>query len=127
VSVLFLVAQTPLHCLRLRFVQWSVGEVDLGLSGGQLGPVQRIKWVVWEEYFPHKRAGKERIRSLECIQDETRTSGFSAGELILANSNDRCDLRSHLVVWSDFDGPALNVAYVSFDIALIGLELDVLW
>ena len=126
-SVLFLVAQTPLYCLRLRFVQWSVDEVDPRLSGGQLGPVQRIKWVVREEDFPHKRAGEERIRSLECIQDKTRTGGFSAGELILANSDDRCNLCNDLFVWSDFDGPALNMAYVSFDIALIGLESDVLW
>ena len=82
--------------------------------------------IVREKDFPHEWTGEEGIQALERTEDKIRTGGFSAGELILANSDDRCNLRNDLFVWSDFDGPALNMAYVSFDIALIGLESDVL-
>jgi hypothetical protein len=82
--------------------------------------------VVREEYFPYERAGEEGIKSLELIEDKICTGGFSAGRIILANSDDRFDLRIELNAWNDFDGLAFSIAYASFDIALVRLEPDVL-
>jgi hypothetical protein len=85
-----------------------------------------MKRVVGEENFPHKRAGEEGVRSPERIQDKTRAGGFSTSERLLTNSHNRCNSRSDLSMWSYFDGPALNVAYMPFDIAVVGLEPNVL-
>ena len=82
--------------------------------------------VVREEDFPHEGAGEEGVRSPERIQDKICAGGFGAGRIILANSDDRCDLRIELNAWSDFDGLAFNLAHASFDLALVGLEPDVL-
>lgn len=124
--VLFLVAQTLLYCLLLRFVQLSVGESDLWLSRRHLRPLQRIERVFRKENFPCERAGEEGIITPERVQDHNRAEGFSPVELLLANSDDRFNLRSELRVWSDFDGSALHVFHVALDLALVGLEPDVL-
>jgi len=124
-SILLLIAQAPIHCLLLRFVQCFV-EVDRRLSCGQLGPLQRIERVVRKENFPHERAGESGIETLELIQDKTRAASLSAGEFLLANSDNRFDFRSELSVRSDFDGSAINFAHVALDFPLVGPEPDVL-
>ena len=125
-AVLLPITQTRPHCLLLRCIQFSVGEVDLRLTRGQLRPLQCMKRVPRKENLPYKRAGEERIITLERVQDEISTGGFSTGESLLANSYDRRNLRSELRVGSDFDGFALNLAHVALDFSLVCLEPDVL-
>ena len=85
-----------------------------------------MKREVREEYLPHKGAGEKGIESLECTQDKSRPGSFGAGEIILSNRDDRLDFRSELSVRGYFDSPALNFLHVSFYLALIGIEPDVL-
>ena len=87
-SILLPVAQRLNHCQPLRVIQFSVGEIDLGLCCGQPGPFQCVEGVVRKEYFAHKRAGEKSIETPEGVQEEIRTGCFSPGEFLLANSDD---------------------------------------
>ena len=121
-----LIAQAPLHCLPLRLVRFPFGEDHLRLGRRQLRPLQRIEGVVWKENLSNEWAGEEGVRTLERIQDKACAVSLSTGEFLLANRDDRFDFRSDLSVRSDSDSSALHIIHVSLDLALVGLEPDVL-
>lgn len=125
-AIFLLIIYTTLHCSLLGFVQWPISKVDLGLSFRQLGPLQFLERVVWKEDLPYERAREESVSTLEGIQDKGGTGGFRIGELILANRDDRFDFGIDLSVRSDSNGAALDLLHVSFNIALVCLEPDVL-
>ena len=64
--------------------------------------------------------------TLECVQDQSRTGGFSTGEFLLANGDNRFDLGDELRVQDDSGSSAVNAVNMSFEISLVGLEPDVL-
>ena len=64
--------------------------------------------------------------TLEGVQDQDRTGGFSTGEIILANGDNRFYLGGEFRVWDDSGGSAANTTNVPLEVSLIGLELDVL-
>lgn len=125
-SILLLIAQTLLDCVSLRFVQLSVGEIDLRLSRRQLGPLQCMEGVLWKEDFPYKRAGEEVIITLECGEDQIRTGSLSTVEFLLADGDDRFDLGGKLSVRDDFDGFASDTFHVALDLPLVSPEPDML-
>ena len=125
-SIFLPVAQTLLHCPPLGSIQLSAGELDPWLARRQPGPPQRAERISRKEYFPDEWAGEERILTLECVQDQGRAGCFSAGEIILANGDNRFDLGSELRVWNDSGGSAANAVNAPLEISFIGLEPDVL-
>jgi len=64
--------------------------------------------------------------TLEGVQDQSRTGGFSTGEIILANGENRFDFGGELRVRDDSDGSAVGLGNVSLNIPFVGLEPDVL-
>ena len=85
-----------------------------------------MKRVSRKENLPNERAGEETIGSLEGFQDQIRTISFSRSGPFLANSGDRFDLGTEFREWGDSYGSSLNHAHAALDVALVGLEADVL-
>ena len=105
-----------------------MGKSDSGSSLGQVGPLQRLEIVGGKENLADERAGEECVSALESFQNKIRTGVFGTCEFIFSDSDDRGDLGcgGELSVWSDSDGFAVNFFHASFNLALVGVELDVL-
>ena len=125
-SVPLLIAQTLLHRSLLGSVQLSESELDLRLGRRQLRPLQRLGRVFRKENLPNERAGEETIGTLEGFQDHVRTVSFGAVEVLFANGEDGFDPGVELGVRDDSYGSSLDRAHVALDVALVGLEADVL-
>lgn len=90
-SMGLLIAQTSIHCYLLRWVQWPVGEFDLGLGRRQLWPLEVVERVFRKENLADEGTREKGISGLEGVEDEARAEISRTGELFLANRDDRFD------------------------------------